>query len=82
MIMENYWRSIDANILGTMTPGRFCLPAYDALYYFDVVNDSLGDTTFLVVSPLDSIGRIKINYIFKENQYQRDSWEYESHVKE
>lgn len=68
--------------LGTMTPGRFCLPAYDALCYFDVVNDSLSDTTFLVVSPLNSIERIKINYIFKENQYQRDSWEYESYVKE
>lgn len=68
--------------LGTMTPGRFRLPAYDAFCYFDVVNDSLSDTTFLVVSPSYSIGRIKINYIFKENQYQMDSWEYESHVKE
>lgn len=64
-----------------LCPEIYSSIAYEEFYYFEVVNDSLSYTTFLVVSPSYSIGRIKINYIFKENRYQMDFWEYESHVR-
>ncbi len=50
--------------------------SYDTFCFFEVINDSLIYTTFLQVSPSYSLGCIKINYIFKEYQYQMSFLDY------